>query len=173
MTPLQIVTLDSHLKRFQHIKTYSGRWQASLVKAALFSTGFSFIKACEKQGIFDPGLRIHGASAVTVWYKDGSRRFWVMPSTVAFYQQMAKQFNLEEIVDEFYGPYLLYKIKGSQARILLPDEEIEPEFVKVVDEQYERSVLVASLKELERYYSKRGLVQKGMYKKVMRPYGRS
>lgn len=172
MQPKSRIELEEHFRHFASVATIGGRWQRSLITGAVFSTGYRLIQKTTKAGILDPGLRVHGASAATFWYKDASRRDWIMPSNEDVYSEIARAFNLEEIVDPFYGPYLRYNEQYGQSRILLPDPDIPPEFVLVLREETDQQVAVATLEELLTYYEKRRLVQKGMYAKVKRRYKR-
>lgn len=170
--PKDRILLEEHFCNYASVATVGGRWQPSLVKGAIFGSGYRLINQCLKKGILDPCLRIHGASAATFWYKDSSRRDWIMPSNEDVYSQIARAFNLEETVDEFYGPYLKYEERYGQVRILLPDPDSVPEFVLVTHPDYDKQVAVATLDELLSYYEKRQYIQKGLYKKVRLPYRR-
>lgn len=172
MQPTKRIDLAQHFASHAGLQTQGGRWQPSLIVGATFGNGYRLILETVKAGILDPGIRVHGASAATFWYKDASRRCWIMPSTEDYYSQIARTFNLEEVVDPFYGPYLRYDCRRGQARVMLPDPDVAPEFVIATYHDEAGQVSVATLKELMAYYGKRQHVQKGLYAKIKRPYKR-
>lgn len=170
--PAKRIDIEKHHAAHASHQTTGGRWQRSLVSGAIFGNALGLIRRCLSVGILDPGIRIHGPSAVTFWYKDASRRSWIMPSDEDTYSEIARKLNLEEVVDTHYGPYLRFNLSYGQARVLLPDPEIPPEFVVVTEQDLGRQVSVATLDELTTYYAKRRDVQKSMYAKISRPYKR-
>lgn len=172
MQPIKRVALDKHIAQHNFFQTTGGRWMPSLVHGAIFTAGYSLIRLTIEAGILDPGIRVHGASAATFWYKDASRRSWIMPSTEEHYSEIARTLKLEEVVDPFYGPYLRYFGENGQARVLLPDPDIEPKLLIVTHPVRDITVSVATLDELLIYYGKRQHIQKGMYAKLKRPYKR-
>lgn len=160
---MKTVTLNSLLN-----KQYKQYWLASRILSHVRGPIITLMKAMDEAKVQDPYMRIHGASALNVWGRDISKRYWVMAGSPTAYDNIRITLDLQEVNCAKYGRHLRYRERPQSAlvHVMYPEPYVMAamDIHIVQDEERGCDVQVASPIELHAYYAMHADTQKSLYK---------
>lgn len=145
---------------------YPNRWTFSHIKSHVHGPIKALMQVMAEAGISDNGMRVHGASALNVWGRGISKRFWVMAGHPTSYDNIRITLDLQEVDCYKYGRYLKYRPKpgAHQVHIMYPSPDVMTVMSADVVSDDGWDMPVASMNELRAYYAMRVDNQLGLYK---------